>query len=86
MQANVTTTSSLSISVPVGALGVIIQNESDTDIRLAFNKLATTTGIFLTAATGSLSLMFPGGLTRAFGIAAIHAGSGTKVLTYDIIN
>ena len=83
MKANVTTSSSAAIELPAKRRALLIQNESDTAIRIAFGKAADADSIVLPATTGSLTLFDPNFFEKGLMIYAIHAGSGTKQLTYD---
>lgn len=89
--ATVTTTSSTVGTIPRGATAFWIDNESDTAIRIRFNKKAATSGsdmgkVLPAAADGvpsTFAFSFTKPLKADMKITAIHAGSGDKSLTYD---
>lgn len=86
--ANITTSGVIAFTLPAGAFGVRVVNESDTTIRRLLGALPTTSGALLglpIAAGAEESILFKQPLKNPLPIGAIHAGSGTKTLTYEII-
>lgn len=93
--ANITTSESLAFTVPKGAKSLVIQNESDTDIRFRFSKVVSATTTAETATTGLLlpaavsgqpsvfSMEFDQPLPNPLPVKAIHGGVGSKLLTWD---
>lgn len=86
--ANITTAGVTAFTLPVGAWGVRVINESDTLIRRLLGQPAATSGARLglpLAAGAGETLVFKQPLKQAVSYCAIHAGSGDKTLTYEII-
>lgn len=94
---NITTVAGLAFEVPQGALGYEVWNETDTDILIAEDRSpsASTTaenatrGKPIVAAQDGVptyySRTFLEPLTGPLQVHAIHAGGGSKVLTWDTI-
>ncbi len=86
--ANITTSGVIAFTLPAGAYGVRVVNESDTTIRRLLGAVPTTSGALLglpIEAGGDETILFPRPLKNPLPIGAIHAGSGSKTLTYEII-
>lgn len=86
--ANITTAGDIAFTLPVGTWGVRVINESDTLIRRLLGQPAATSGASLglpLAAGAGETLVFKQPLKQAVAYCAIHAGSGNKTLTYEII-
>lgn len=94
---NITTSAALAFTVPQGALGYEVWNESDTDILIAEGRPPSTTTTADNATRGKpivaaqdgvptyYSRTFLEPLTGELQVLAIHGGSGTKLLTWDSI-
>jgi len=86
--ANITTAGVIAFTLPVGTWGVRVINESDTLIRRLLGQPATTSGTSLglpLAAGAGETLVFRQPLKQDVDYCAIHAGTGDKTLTYEII-
>ena len=86
--ANITTSGVIAFTLPTGAWGVRIANESDTTIRRLLGSAAATSGETLgipIKAGGSEVICFKQVLKQPLAVGAIHAGSGSKTLTYEVI-
>lgn len=86
--ANITTSGVIAFTLPVGAWGVRIANESDTTIRRMLGSGAATSGATLGIPIkpgGSEVICFKQALKNPLPVGAIHAGSGNKTLTYEVI-
>jgi hypothetical protein len=98
ISANVTTTSGVVATFPAGASHIIVQNESDTAIRiqLGTKQISTTatvgaidTGILVpplaSGIPGEFRHTFSKPLKQPMALVARHAGVGDKLLTYNSI-
>lgn len=85
---NITTSGVIAFTLPVGAWGVRIVNESDTLIRRLLGASPGTSGSTLgipLAAGASENILFQSALGQPLMVGAIHAGTGNKTLTYEVI-
>ena len=88
VSANITTSGVTAFTLPAGAWGVRIFNESGTLIRRLLGAEPSTSGDNLglpIAAGASENIVFESALNQPLTVGAIHAGSGSKTLTYEII-
>ena len=93
MIVDITTTAQMILERDMKRRTLILQNNSDTDIFLAFgeDKVLTATGatrgIILVSGGGTLILDETDANVSAVSSAlwAIHGGTGTKELTYDAV-
>jgi hypothetical protein len=88
VSANITTAGVVAFTLPPGAWGVRIANESDTTIRRLLGAAAATSGDLLGIPIkpgGSEVICFKEVLKNPLAVGAIHAGSGNKTLTYEVI-
>lgn len=86
VSANITTSAGVAFTVPAGSFGFVTDNDSDTDIRYRMGATVATSG-------ANKGLLLPAGQSRAFSfklplpqdlqVQAIHAGSGSKTVTWD---
>jgi hypothetical protein len=86
--APITTAGVIAFTLPIGTWGVRVSNESDTLIRRLLGQAAGTSGTSLglpLAAGAGETIIFKQPLKQAVAYCAIHAGSGDKTLTYEII-
>jgi len=86
--ANITTSGVIAFTLPPGAWGVRIANESGTLIRRLLGAAPSTSGTDLglpLAAGASENILFQTALRQPLAVGAIHAGSGTQTLTYEVI-
>ncbi len=85
---NVTTTAATAFTVPDGAFGYSLYNNSDTTILYREGATVATSGANMgnpIAAGEHQEFGFDLALQNPVAINAIHSGSGNKVLVYDII-
>lgn len=88
VSANITTSGVTAFTLPVGAWGVRIVNESDTLIRRLLGAAPSTSGSDLglpIAAGASENILFQSALSQPLMVGAIHGGTGDKTLTYEVI-
>jgi hypothetical protein len=83
---NITTNVTTVLSAGNRGASVLLQNQSDTTMRVAVSAenialLSATLGIVLEAGEG----MVIDGQTASRGVSAIHAGSGNKVLHWQVL-
>ncbi len=86
--ANITTSGVIAFTLPEGAFGVRVVNESDTTIRRLLGQPAGTSGASLgipLASSASETLVFEQALKNPLAYCAIHAGTGDKTLSYEVI-
>lgn len=95
--ANVTSTPTKVHTFPKGSISLIVQNESDTPIRVRFGGQVTATAAAGTADTGFLIAAAVAGvpgelivpltqpLKEPLGLHAVQGGGGNKLLTLDAI-
>lgn len=78
---NVTTASSEAVAANARREYLLIQNDSDAVVYLAFGEAAVANkGVRLTASGGSYEMSREFGNLNTFAVNAIHGGSGNKVV------
>lgn len=86
VSANITTSAGVAFTVPAGSFGFAFVNDSDTDIRYRLGATVATSGStkgLLIAAGQSRAFSFKLPLPQDLQVQAIHAGSGSKTVTWD---
>ncbi len=85
--ASVTTTATVALTIPSGAWGAELHNESDTTINYLWNANADEAGGdgagTAIPAGGRSTIALRDQLSHPLEVTAYHGGSGSKSLVYD---